>query len=68
MFWILSSLSIRLSTIYLDSYQFVPNDICNGFLSSTSSLDSESESENGDDIDLDKCLEKETEEERDKNL
>jgi len=30
-FWILSSLSIRLSTIYLDSYQFVPNDICNGF-------------------------------------
>ena len=31
-------------------------------------VDSESESENGDDIDLDKCLEKETEEERDKNL
>jgi len=31
-------------------------------------VDSESESESVDDIDLDKCLEKETEEERDKNL
>jgi len=31
-------------------------------------VDSESESENGDDIDLDKCLEKETEEERAQNL